>query len=306
MMNNMNLPPNLNLSLNNYPDIIDYDQSIHPRNYKDCPYRGKSVGGHSPRSLESVFLSFLWVHGIGRYDYSNVDYRGTMKKVDIVCMIDGHSFSQTPNKHLSGRGCVKCSNLSTGNSKRGTLETALEGIFQAHPENKQLYDYSNAVYINSTVPIKITCTEGHAFFQLIASQRNGIGCPHCFNLRRETRKLENLPDHIRQKTHYLYWVRFTRKKDGLIFDKIGIHQHPNLSVRFGTKEYSGYEREDLFIMQSSYINVVKKEETIKREIWQLYKTSGKFYNIIGQFTGATECFFIEDYDPSTHLIEDGS
>lgn len=58
-----------------------------------------------------------------RYNYSEVEYLGNKKKVIIKCKIHGN-FYQTPNDHLGGHGCRKCSeennfnyNLKDSNSE---------------------------------------------------------------------------------------------------------------------------------------------------------------------------------------------
>lgn len=43
----------------------------------------------------------------GKYDYSKVEYVKSSEKVCIICPIHGE-FWQTPNKHLSKRGCPEC------------------------------------------------------------------------------------------------------------------------------------------------------------------------------------------------------
>ena len=47
------------------------------------------------------------VHG-DKYDYSKVEYKNTSTKVCIICPEHGE-FWQTPNEHLQGHGCRKCS-----------------------------------------------------------------------------------------------------------------------------------------------------------------------------------------------------
>lgn len=70
-----------------------------------CSYEGRGLN-----SLEKARRSFIKkakeIHG-GKYDYSNVEYKGAKEKVCIVCPIHGE-FWQTPNDHLSGRGCSLC------------------------------------------------------------------------------------------------------------------------------------------------------------------------------------------------------
>ena len=46
------------------------------------------------------------VHG-DRYDYSLVDYKTTMIKINIICKEHG-IFEQIPNNHLRGANCEKC------------------------------------------------------------------------------------------------------------------------------------------------------------------------------------------------------
>ena len=42
-----------------------------------------------------------------KYDYSKVEYINSSTKVCIICPEHGE-FWQSPNKHMSGRGCPKC------------------------------------------------------------------------------------------------------------------------------------------------------------------------------------------------------
>lgn len=47
-------------------------------------------------------------HG-DRYEYSNVIYIKSSKKVEIICRVEGHeSFWQKANSHLNGSGCPIC------------------------------------------------------------------------------------------------------------------------------------------------------------------------------------------------------
>jgi hypothetical protein len=56
-----------------------------------------------------------------RYDYTLVEYINSKTKVDIKCEKHG-IFKQTPNSHLSGRGCEKCSyELRSVNKKNKTF-----------------------------------------------------------------------------------------------------------------------------------------------------------------------------------------
>jgi len=47
------------------------------------------------------------VHGI-RYDYSKVNYLGSQINILIRCKTHNTWFNQTPNNHISGKGCSEC------------------------------------------------------------------------------------------------------------------------------------------------------------------------------------------------------
>ena len=74
---------------------------------KGCP---KCKGDKSRILNQSNTEEFLTkanlIHG-AKFDYSLVDYKNARIKVKIICPIHG-VFEQTPNNHLSRRGCPKC------------------------------------------------------------------------------------------------------------------------------------------------------------------------------------------------------
>lgn len=88
--------------------------------YKACYYRfileGKDVKAmfgnkvNSKRNLgkEEFIRKAIEVHGPGKYDYSEVEYVNNRTRVKITCLTCGRTFYQSPDCHLSGRGCPKC------------------------------------------------------------------------------------------------------------------------------------------------------------------------------------------------------
>lgn len=48
------------------------------------------------------------IHG-DKYNYSLSNYESARKKIDIICNRHDYQFSQTPDNHLRGNGCPKCS-----------------------------------------------------------------------------------------------------------------------------------------------------------------------------------------------------
>lgn len=55
----------------------------------------------------STFIeNAIVIHG-DKYDYSQIDYKHSKKKIKILCRKHGEFF-QKPNDHLRGKGCRKC------------------------------------------------------------------------------------------------------------------------------------------------------------------------------------------------------
>lgn len=103
----------------------DFSQSAHShllgRGCKDCgklkslkaitgrklPKETYKIIGDKRRSTKDEFVNkSIKIHEHD-YDYSKVIYVNAHTKVIIVCKEHGE-FTQTPNKHLSGRGCHQC------------------------------------------------------------------------------------------------------------------------------------------------------------------------------------------------------
>ena len=111
------------------------------------------------------------IHG-DKYNYSKVNYKNSTTKVCIICKEDGHGeFYQTPNCHLSGSGCPKCSGRYRISAK--------EFIKKAKERHGNIYDYSKVDYKSVNDKVSITCLEHGEFFQLAYSHLQGSGCPKC-------------------------------------------------------------------------------------------------------------------------------
>ena len=110
------------------------------------------------------------VHG-DKYDYSKVEYKGCCVKICIICKEHGE-FWQTPNGHLKGCGCKKCSvdkqTCSTENFVR-----------KAKLIHGNKYDYSKAEYVNAKTKICIICPIHGEFWQIPNDHLCGKGCKKC-------------------------------------------------------------------------------------------------------------------------------
>lgn len=116
------------------------------------------------------------VHG-DKYDYSKVDYKNNREKICIVCSEHGEFF-QTPEKHLNGSGCPRCSN-----NVRLTTEEFIERARKVHDSK---YDYSKVNYKNSKEKVCIICSIHGEFYQVPNSHLRGAGCSECNGLKNLT------------------------------------------------------------------------------------------------------------------------
>jgi hypothetical protein len=69
--------------------------------------QGCPICGHQKKNTMSFIAAAKLVHK-EQYQYKNTIYIHNKKKIKITCNIHG-DFNQTPNSHLSGQGCPKCS-----------------------------------------------------------------------------------------------------------------------------------------------------------------------------------------------------
>lgn len=119
------------------------------------------------------------VHGIGKYDYSLVEYVNSKDKVKIICNTHG-VFEQSPGKHLGGKGCRKCAFKRIASDKKYSRDVYIEKAIKVHG-NK--YTYDNVEYNSSSDIVEITCPIHGNFKQIAPNHLSGMGCPKCGDIR---------------------------------------------------------------------------------------------------------------------------
>jgi hypothetical protein len=117
-----------------------------------------------------IFIKRAKVLHNNKYDYSKVEYKASKQKVCIICKEHGEFF-QTPDSHLNGQGCSKCSKVYRYNTN--------EWIEKSKKIHNNRYDYSKVEYINNSSKICIICTEHVEFWQTPANHIKGKNCPKC-------------------------------------------------------------------------------------------------------------------------------
>ena len=127
----------------------------------------------SKKTLDFIEKS-IKKHG-DKYLYDKVDYVKSSLKVTIICRKHGN-FEQTPNKHLSGKGCSKCGVDSRAKIRTKSTE---QFIIDARMIHGDRYLYENVVYVNANTKITIGCKIHGNFEQISRSHLAGNRCPKC-------------------------------------------------------------------------------------------------------------------------------
>lgn len=122
-----------------------------------------------------IINKFIEIHGF-LFDYTGVDYKNSKTKVKISCKIHG-AFWQTPDSHLVGNGCLKCSEFNTAKDKKERHKNVFKEI--ASKKHNNFYDYSKSAYVDSYSKVIITCPIHGDFEQAPNRHLQGRGCSVC-------------------------------------------------------------------------------------------------------------------------------
>ena len=162
---------------NNHDEPYEFPQK--PSNHlmgKGCSICGIKKCAENRKSLKrDKFIERARKIHKNKYDYSKVNYIKATIEVIIICPKHG-DFPQTPNKHLSGRGCRECQYEKV--SKMHKLSTE-EFIRRAKEIHNGKYDYSKVNYIGYEDEVIIICPKHGDFPQTPSSHLNGSGCSKC-------------------------------------------------------------------------------------------------------------------------------
>jgi hypothetical protein len=218
------------------------------------------------------------IHG-HKYDYTKTTYIHGKDRVIINCSIHG-DFNQTPNHHLSGCGCPKCS----GNEK-STSEKFIINSIKVHG-NK--YDYSKVDYKTVGKKVEIICQKHGEFFQTPNSHLKGRGCFYCggtYKLLSEEFVEKSKKIHNDKYEYFKMDYKNCREKVNIICPVHGrFLQEPGNHMQGQgcpkcTHHISKPEIEFL-----NYVNVPDTEENRQKYI-KPYKVDGIIGNVIYEFLG---------------------
>lgn len=152
-----------------------------PKNHikgQGCPNcKNKKISEKMTKPFETFVEEANKVHNFS-YEYIEDTYKGSSKKVKIVCKKHGE-FWQNANSHLNGCGCPKCGLESSAEKSR---ERYTSKFFKERSKiihkGKYIYD-ENTIYTDARTPIQIICPIHGPFYQPPYRHLNGCGCPKC-------------------------------------------------------------------------------------------------------------------------------
>jgi hypothetical protein len=155
-----------------------------------------------------------------KYDYSKVKYVNAKTKIVIICPYH-KEFEQTPDNHLHSNGCKECSKKIQGISRRLTHDEFLQKASNIHGDT---YDYSEAKYERTDIPITIICIDHGKFTQTPNAHLCGHGCDKC-------RRKENSDKKRKTREEFL---KEAIAKHGLKFDYsevVYINTHTHIIIK---------------------------------------------------------------------------
>jgi hypothetical protein len=179
-------------------DTYDYSKTVYENNLKEviiickihgeflqlpkthkrgngCITCGREKTSKARKSNVDAFIQKANEVHDNKYDYSKVQYNKASEKVIIICIEHGE-FLQTPNGHLGGAGCRKCSTQINSDKARKTIEEFIKESIEVHGE---IYDYSKVEYKKTGEDVIIICREHGEFLQTPNSHLSGSGCKFC-------------------------------------------------------------------------------------------------------------------------------
>ena len=205
------------------------------------------------KTIEQFIIDAKSIHE-NKYDYSLVDYKQSHTKVKIVCPTHGE-FEQSPNDHLSGKGCPKCKGDKSRILNQSNTE---EFLTKANLIHGAKFDYSLVDYKNARIKVKIICPIHGVFEQTPNNHLSRRGCPKCkadkIRILNTQKWCENYD------TGTLYLLRCYNDIEEFL--KIGVTSR-SIEERYYGKDAMPYLYEVLYTYNGDSIIVSDLEEYIK-------------------------------------------
>ena len=140
-----------------------------------CKFCAYENNGNIFRFTQKEFIQKANKIHNNQYDYSQVNYQGADKKVQIICKKHG-LFLQGAREHLNGCECPKCARKL---AREKLVDTIDEYITKARKIHLDKFVYHNFKMINGNKYIEVECPIHGLFIQETTNHLAGHSCPKC-------------------------------------------------------------------------------------------------------------------------------
>jgi len=265
---------------NNIVYFYDKNQFIHKMNCCNI-YKNQKYSIRSAINKTEYFINKAKeIHG-DRYDYSLVNYIKHDNKITIICPIHG-IFSQTPNAHLSKKGCKKCGYRTSLKEKPIRLSLLDNFLINANKIHSNKYDYSKFLVNNAKTKGIIICPTHGEFLMNINNHISGKQkCKKCIEKKSCYYNIENAVKYEQEWSNtpaILYVVLLTNGVDNWL--KIGVSRR-KLSNRMAEIPLNYKE---IFIKNTNFYKAIILENYLIKK----FNKNKKIPKI--KFGGMYECF----------------
>ena len=194
--------------------------------------------------------------------------KGTNTKLYFTCNVCTHSWSPSLNKVSSSKDSRWCPPCGKKKQILSQTKTFLEFIEQASIKHDRKYKYDKTVYVNSKIPVIITCQRHGDWEQTPANHLWGFGCEQCG--REHTADIQRL-------TKEEFIIKAVEKHgDKYGYDEVDYHNYKTkvninctlhgIFEQTPGNHLSGFGCEQCGIERRSNISRLTKDEFIEKSI----------------------------------------
>ena len=276
--------------------------SSHINQKRGCPVCGRKSSNIAKMLTNKEFIEKATLIHNGRYSYEKINYQGYEIPIEINCPVHGN-FWQTPDSHLQGKGCQKCS-ISLSRAEDEICYFLKELDIEYEQRNRSLiYPYEIDIYIPS---LKIGIEYNGLLWH---SQKYNKDKNYHLN-KTESCKKQGIKliqifedEYLNHKNIVLNKLKHILKKDDLpkiMGRKCVVKEISNKESKIflNQNHIQGFAASSVYL-GCFYENVLMGVMTFKKEkyIWELNRFASNInYNCIG-IGGKLFKYFVTHYNP---------
>lgn len=245
---------------------------------KNTPYnllQGKKPTVQSAlNKYEYIINKFNYVHS-NKYKYKTFNYLGELTEFEFIC--PEHGIMKTLVRYHLRYGCPKCGMEQAKRSRQP--KSLVDFIKQSDIIHNNKYSYSNALYINDSTKLIITCPIHGDFLQIPNKHLQGRGCKKC---SRENNNFKKLDWTSKEGIASFYILKCWNESES--FYKYGICTG-EIENRYNSKTKMPYN----YLIENKIQNF---DRSIIWEMEEKYKKNNLLIQYKPQiyFKGSSECF----------------